>query len=140
MEALYNRFGLEPYNMILIEGEGDDNDKLYSLGDNWFVYWNGFEPERLIEATERFLANPQPYREASFIENHNLSTVAKGIAFATGYKRLKRVDDELFGISAIGELNRLDIPIEVVERFKENLIYDLRQGLVLGEVKELGKK
>ena len=136
MEILYNKFGLEPYDMVLVEGEGEDDNSLYSLGDNWFIYWSGFEYERLIEATEKFLANPQPYREASFIED-GLRGVAKGIAFATGYKRLTRVGDELFGISLIGDLKPLDIPIEVVERFKTDYIYDLRQGLVLSEVKEL---
>lgn len=135
MEILYNKFGLEPYDMILIEDGGND-EKLYSLGDYWFVYWNGFEYERLVEATEKFLADPKPYREASFIED-DLRDVAKGIAFATGYKRLTRVGDELFGISLVGDLNPLDIPIEVVERFKTGYIYDLRQGLVLSEVKKI---
>lgn len=135
MEILYNKFGLEPYDMILIE-DGGDSEKLYSLGFYWFVYWNGFKYERLVEATEKFLADPKPYREASLIGD-DLLGVAKGIAFATGYKRLSRVGDELFGISVIGDLEPLDMPIEVVERFKANFIYDLRQGLMFSEVKGL---
>lgn len=137
MEILYNKFGLEPYDMILIEDGGND-EKLYSLGDYWFVYWNGFEYERLVEATEKFLADPKPYREASFIED-DLRGVVKGIIFATGYKRLSRIDDKLFGISLAGELEPLDIPVEVVERFEPGYLYDPRQGLKLSEVKELGK-
>ena len=146
MEALYNRFGLEPYDMISIENDESGKHKVsgsfYSLGDRWFIYWNGFEYERLIQATEEFLKNPQPYRDVAFIENDSLITLAKGILFAAGGQdqNLIRVGDELFGISITGELSSLEVPAEVVERFEPDWIHDPRQGLMFSEVKQLEKE